>query len=175
MMDENRLFVIMGVAGSGKSTIGDAVAQDLGANYTDGDDLHPASNIEKMRLGIPLTDEDRWPWLARVGETLAKKHGVQLIGCSALKKIYREHITQCAGEPVTFVYLNGSKALIAQRMAERTQHFMPTSLLDSQFDALEIPSVPEKVIPVDISGSITDIAQTISDHIQQIRKMSHGQ
>lgn len=140
----------MGVAGCGKSSVGAALASRLGAIYLDGDDLHPAENIDKMSRGEPLTDEDRWPWLTRVGQTLACEAGIRIVGCSSLKKRYRDLIRAQAAGPVVFVHLSGSRALIAGRMAARAGHFMPTSLLDSQFAALEPPGPEEGAITVNI-------------------------
>ena len=160
-----RLYVVMGVAGSGKTSIGESVAEQIGGTYIDGDDYHPQSNIDKMASGDPLTDEDRWPWLEIISNELARMQGIGLVGCSALKKSYRDFITKNAGEPVQFLYLNGSKDLIAQRMAARTGHFMPTSLLDSQFEALEEPDGSENAISIDISGTEPDVVMLIVEAI----------
>lgn len=156
-----RLFVVMGVAGCGKTTIGECVAEKLGGSYIDGDDYHPKSNILKMSQGEALNDEDRWPWLEIVAAELAKSDGLSLVGCSALKRSYRDFISKKAGEPVCFIYLDGSKELIASRMAARTGHFMPTSLLDSQFEILEVPLESENKIAIDISGSLNDVVKLI--------------
>lgn len=161
-----RLYVIMGVAGSGKSSVGAGVAAAIGGMYLDGDDFHPKANIDKMAEGTALTDEDRWPWLARVGAALAQINGIGLIGCSALKQSYRDYITQHAGEPVKFIYLEGPKEMIAKRMTEREGHFMPTSLLDSQFAALEVPQDSERHIKVDISGSKQDVIAVVAEYIR---------
>ena len=143
-------IILMGVAGCGKSSVGEAISARTGIAYRDGDDLHPAANVEKMRAGIPLTDEDRWPWLDEVGRELADKAPL-IIGCSALKRVYRDRIRALAGGPVTFVHLAGSRDLIAGRMAQRTGHYMPLSLLDSQFAALELPQPDEGALTADIS------------------------
>ncbi|WP_206601912.1 gluconokinase [Oceaniglobus indicus] len=144
-------YVIMGVAGSGKSSIGAALADALGGEYVDGDDLHPPSNIAKMSRGEPLNDDDRWPWLDLVGQRLgAPADGDLLIGCSALKRSYRDRIRAAVGGPVVFLHLTGERAVIEDRMAAREGHFMPTSLLDSQFAALEPPGADEAAIAVDI-------------------------
>ena len=158
-----RLFVVMGVAGCGKSTIAEGIAEALKGTYLDGDSFHPPSNIAKMSAGEPLTDDDRWPWLATFARELADRNGPVVGACSALKKSYRDHITKEADEPVLFIYLNGSKELIASRMNARTGHFMPPSLLDSQFDALEIPGPGELAISVGIStGPDQIVATTLS-------------
>jgi gluconokinase len=155
--------VIMGVAGCGKSSVGEALAGRLGIPYRDGDDLHTPQAVEKMRQGIPLTDDDRWPWLDRVAATLVNEAPV-ILGCSALKRAYRDRIRARTGGPVTFVHLSGSRDLIASRMAARTGHYMPTSLLDSQFAALEPPGRDEAII-VDIDQSLPSIVDAILSQI----------
>lgn len=154
-----RRIVIMGVAGCGKSSVGEALSARLGIPYRDGDDLHTPAAVAKMRAGTPLTDDDRWPWLDRVATVLATEAPV-IVGCSALKRAYRDRIRQGAGGPVRFVYLAGSRALIAGRMAARTGHYMPTSLLDSQFAALEPPG-PEEALTVDIDQPLAAIVDAI--------------
>lgn len=139
-----RRLVIMGVSGCGKSSVGARLAARLGLNYRDGDDLHPPENVAKMRAGMPLTDGDRWPWLDRVGQVLLAEAPV-IVGCSALKRAYRDRIRTAAGGPVTFVHLAGSQEVIAARMALRQGHYMPLSLLDSQFAALEPPAAEEAI------------------------------
>ena len=139
-----RRLVIMGVSGCGKSSVGARLAARLGLNYRDGDDLHPPENVAKMRAGMPLTDADRWPWLDRVGQVFLAEAPV-IVGCSALKRAYRDRIRTAAGGPVTFVHLAGSQEVIAARMALRQGHYMPLSLLDSQFAALEPPAAEEAI------------------------------
>ena len=139
-----RRLVIMGVSGCGKSSVGAGLATRLGLNYRDGDDLHPPENVAKMRAGMPLTDADRWPWLDRVGQVFLANAPV-IVGCSALKRAYRDRIRTAAGGPVTFVNLAGSQEVIAARMALRQGHYMPLSLLDSQFAALEPPAAEEAI------------------------------
>ncbi len=153
-------IILMGVAGCGKSSVGDAISARTGIAYRDGDDLHPAANVEKMRSGIPLTDEDRWPWLDQVGRELADKAPL-IIGCSALKRVYRDRIRALACGPVTFVHLAGSRDLIAGRMAQRTGHYMPLSLLDSQFAALELPQPDEGALTADISQPLDALVDGI--------------
>jgi gluconokinase len=152
-------LVIMGVSGCGKSSVGQALSQSLQVPYRDGDDLHPPANVEKMRAGMPLSDADRWPWLDRVAATLAAE-APMIIGCSALKRAYRDRIRARAGGPVTFIHLAGSRDLIAARMAERQGHYMPLSLLDSQFAALEPPG-PDEAITVDIDQSHAAIVAAV--------------
>ncbi|MEQ8480389.1 MAG: gluconokinase [Hoeflea sp.] len=162
-----RMIVIMGVAGSGKTTVGKALAEATGIVFRDGDDLHSQGNIEKMASGIPLTDEDRWPWLERVGTTLAEAAGDVAVGCSALKRSYRDRIRQKANGPVTFVYLQGSKDLISRRMSEREGHFMPTALVDSQFAALEPPGPDENAIAIDISEPGAQLVARLKEHFME--------
>ena len=152
-------LVLMGVAGCGKSSVGAALSAVLAVPYVDGDDLHPVANVEKMRRGEPLTDADRWPWLDQVADCLHTKAPV-IIGCSALKRAYRERIRNGAQGKVAFVHLSGSRAVIAARMAARTGHYMPLSLLDSQFAALEPPS-PDEALSVDIDHPLPQIVAQI--------------
>lgn len=156
--------VLMGVAGCGKSSVGAALAPVLRAGYVDGDDLHPPENIARMRAGIPLTDADRAPWLAAVGRLLAPP-GRRIVGCSALKRAYRDLIRAQAGAPVVFVHLAGSRALIGGRMAARTGHFMPASLLDSQFAALEPPGPDEAALTADIGQPLPDLVAFIASRL----------
>lgn len=150
----------MGVSGSGKSTVGELLAERLDVPFTDADDLHPITNVDKMSKGIPLDDDDRWPWLAVVGQTLAQatRSGL-IVACSALRKSYRDAIRREA-PGTSFVHLTGSRDLLASRLGKRESHFMPASLLDSQLDALE-PLAPEEGITVDIAGRPADIVERI--------------
>jgi carbohydrate kinase (thermoresistant glucokinase family) len=141
-------IVVMGVSGCGKSSVGLALAEALGARFIDGDDLHPEANKAKMAAGIPLNDEDRWPWLDLVGEALAESNTI--VACSALKRVYRERILAAA--PGTFfVHLHGTRELLAQRMGARPDHFMPVSLLDSQLNTLELLDADEPGVMLDIA------------------------
>jgi gluconokinase len=152
-------LVIMGVAGSGKSAVGAALSARLGIPYRDGDDLHPAANVERMRAGVALTDDDRWPWLDRVAGVLRDEAPV-IIGCSALRRVYRDRLRDGAGGPVRFVHLAGDARLIAARMAQRTAHYMPTSLLDSQFAALEPPG-PDEAQTYGIDRPLEDLVTAV--------------
>jgi gluconokinase len=163
-----RLFVVMGVAGCGKSSIGEALAIHMGGLYLDGDTYHPAANVEKMSRGEPLTDEDRWPWLERFASEMKQRNGIVIGGCSALKRSYRDRITASAGERTIFIHLAGSRELIRSRMSARTGHFMPTSLLDSQFATLEPPALDEDAITVDINAPIDTIVSNISAALHNI-------
>jgi gluconokinase len=154
-----RRVVIMGVAGCGKTSVGEALGRLLAVPYTDGDALHPAANVAKMSAGVPLTDDDRWPWLDAVARRL--RDGAPLIiGCSALRRAYRDRIRAGAGGPVRFVHLSGSRAVIAARMAARKGHFMPPALLDSQFATLEPPG-PDEAITIDIDQPLDAIVAQI--------------
>lgn len=143
-------YVAMGVSGCGKSSVGTAVADALGGQFIDGDDLHPPQNIAKMAQGHPLNDTDRAPWLEQIGQTLCMQQDVTVIACSALKRSYRDIIRRASGKQVTFLHLSGTRQVIANRMAARSNHFMPPALLDSQFAALQPPSWDEGAITVDI-------------------------
>jgi gluconokinase len=163
------VLVIMGVSGSGKSTVAGVLAGRLGWDLAEGDDMHPAGNVAKMAAGQPLDDEDRWPWLARVAEwirahTEAGCPGV--ITCSALKRRYRDPLR---GEHVVFVYLAGAPDQIANRIAARHGHYMPPALLGSQLEALEPPGADENAITVNISGSPSQEAGEIMAAIPQLR------
>ncbi|TXI12400.1 MAG: gluconokinase [Rhizobium sp.] len=164
-------IIIMGVSGSGKSSIGEGVAARLGIHFIEGDALHPAANVEKMSKGIPLTDEDRWPWLERIGReisaSLAKGEGVA-VTCSALKRIYRERLRAAAGGHLHFIYLEGSKELLTKRMGERKGHFMPTSLLESQLETLEVPTGEPDVVTVDIDDTIEGIVDASIRNLKAI-------
>ena len=157
-------LVIMGVSGCGKSSVGVGLATELGLIYRDGDDLHPLENVAKMRAGVALNDADRWPWLDRVGWIL-KTQAPVVVGCSALKRAYRDRIRAAAGGSVCFVHLAGSKDVIAGRMAQRQGHYMPLSLLDSQFAALEPPGAEEKAISVSIDQPLNAIVAAIMRHL----------
>jgi carbohydrate kinase (thermoresistant glucokinase family) len=149
------IAVVMGVSGSGKTTIAALVAHALGCQFQEGDDLHPPANIDKMRGGIPLADADRMPWLQRIAEEIDgwRARGESgVLTCSALKRAYRNIIIG-ARKDVALVYLKGSYDLIHRRMLARHEHFMPVALLDSQFASLEEPLPDEHAITVDIGGA----------------------
>jgi gluconokinase len=145
--------VVMGVAGCGKTSVGEALAAALAVPFTEGDKLHPPSNVAKMSSGTPLTDDDRWPWLEMIGLALKGDNG-QIAACSALKRSYRERIAARAGRPVSFIFLDGSREILEKRMHERKGHFMPASLLDSQLATLERPAPDERALRLDIDQPV---------------------
>ena len=155
----------MGVSGSGKSTVGAALAQRLRVPFVDADTLHPAANIAKMAAGEPLDDDDRYPWLERVGEWLAAHRDGGVVGCSALKRAYRDKLrAHCPG--VEFLHLSGSAELIGGRLAARTDHFMPAALLRSQLDTLEPLGPDEAGMTVAIGRGVDEI---IGDVLKRLR------
>ncbi|ATY34777.1 gluconokinase [Sphingomonas psychrotolerans] len=139
----------MGVSGCGKSTLGTLLAEALGCPFLEGDDFHAREAVAKMRGGQPLTDEDRWPWLARLGEATARSaadHGMAVAACSALRRCYRDRLRTTIGLPVRFVLLENDRNRLLERLADRAAHFMPVSLLDSQLATLEPPLADEAAI-----------------------------
>ena len=162
-----RILVIMGVSGSGKSTVAGALAKRLGWPLAEGDDFHSPENVAKMHAGTPLTDADRMPWLKTIAgwiETRLKAGQSGIITCSALKHSYRDLLM--GGHPeVRFVYLKGSPAVMAEHLAGRHGHFMPASLLASQFDALEEPGTDEPVLTVDAGQPVEAIVTEIVERL----------
>jgi gluconokinase len=161
-------LIVMGVSGSGKSTVAELLGKRLGWRFEDGDGFHPASNVEKMRAGHPLTDEDRWPWLNAIADEIARvcdRGEHVIIACSALKHAYRDVLMR-GRDDVRFVFLKGTKELIAERLAQRKGHFMPTGLLTSQFDTLEPPEPSEHVITVSIDETVEAIVDGV---VRQLR------
>jgi gluconokinase len=161
--NDTHAVVVMGVSGSGKSTIASMLAQRLHWVYEDGDWFHPKANIEKMHHGEPLNDQDRWPWLHAIAEWIdatrrAGGHGV--VACSALKRVYRDILIGDRPD-VRLVFLKGDFDLITRRIAARADHFMPSTLLESQFTALQEPQADERPIVVSIAPHPRDIVETI--------------
>ncbi len=156
----------MGVTGCGKSTVANAWANVIDAQYIEGDDCHPAVNVEKMSRGEPLDDTDRWPWLETFARAMESKPGFVVGSCSALRYDYRRLIERTAGEPVLFIHLEGSRELIAGRLASRRGHFMPAGLLDSQFAALESIQADELAIVVDIDQNCDAIIASLASEMQ---------
>ena len=167
-------LIVMGVSGSGKSTIAAALAERLQWTFEDGDRFHPKSNVAKMSAGHPLTDEDRLPWLQAIADEIDRvctAGGHVVMACSALKRVYRDILVHGRND-IRIVFLNGSQALIADRLAKRKNHFMPPGLLDSQFKTLEPPQADERPFTVPIDAPV----QTIVDNIAaQVATQSTGQ
>lgn len=161
------LYVIMGVAGSGKSTIGAQLARALDIEFIEGDDLHPPDNVQRMAAGIPLTDDDRHGWLIAIAARLrdAKRAGTGLVvSCSALKRSYRDLLRSVGAADARFVYLAGDRGLLAERMATRRGHFMPASLLESQLATLEEPAADERAWVCDIRETPDTIVADLVGH-----------
>ncbi len=161
------VIVLMGVSGCGKSTTGAALSRSLGWPFRDADSFHPPANVEKMSRGMPLTDEDRWPWLDAIAQWIGERcaageHGI--VSCSALKRAYRDRILSLRSD-VRLVYLKGEKGLIGQRLRGRKNHFMPASLLDSQFATLEEPGAEEGALIVSVAMSPRRVAGAIIERL----------
>lgn len=165
-MTTAKAFVVMGVSGSGKTTVGQALAARLGCPFYDGDDFHPPENIAKMASGTPLNDTDRAPWLARL-QNLLHEHVMRgetaVLACSALKRRYREQL-QANNQGVIFVYLQGDFDLIWARMQTRPHHYMKPAMLQSQFEALE-PPAPDEAIIVHVGEEVAQIVANIQEHL----------
>lgn len=163
-------LIVMGVSGSGKTTIGEQLAARIGWRYEDADIFHPASNVAKMSAGQPLTDEDRWPWLRAIADEIDRAIAAGervVIGCSALRRVYRDLLVHGRSD-IRIVYLDGTQDLIAGRLGARKGHFMPPGLLASQFRTLEPPAPDEHAVAVSIDAE----AETIVDDILRQLKLS---
>src|SRR4051794_5481920 len=161
-------IVVMGVSGSGKSTVGAALAQRLRVPFADADDLHPAANVAKMVAGEALDDGDRFPWLEAVGAWLAEHRDGGVIACSALKRAYRDQLRQHAGA-TRFVFLEATREVIERRQASRLGHFMPVSLLGSQLATLEPPPPDEHAVVIDVDQGVDAIVQAYVDAVDAER------
>jgi carbohydrate kinase (thermoresistant glucokinase family) len=162
-----RVMIVMGVSGVGKTTVAEELAKRLGWAFSDGDAFHPPANVEKMRGGTPLTDDDRWPWFriiaAEIDRHRAEGKGF-VIACSALKRAYRTILME--GRPdVRLVYLKGSRELIMRRLQQRKGHYFPANLLDSQFETLEEPDSSEHALTVPIDGPVARIVDDIAQQL----------
>lgn len=151
-------LVVMGVTGCGKSTVGSAIAAAIGARFCDGDSLHSAASVEKMRRGEPLTDEDRWPWFGRIAGFLNSGEGHAVIACSALKRAYRDYLRREVGG-LHFLFLDAPPDLVTQRVSTRQNHYMPASLVASQFAALERPDDESRVTTVRADKPLDEIVR----------------
>ena len=168
-------LIVMGVSGSGKSTIAASLAERLDWQYEDGDKFHPHSNVEKMSAGHPLTDDDRRPWLQAIADEIdrvARASGHIVVACSALKRSYRNILIHGRND-VAFIYLDGTHELIAERLGQRKGHFMPPGLLDSQFTTLEIPTTEENAIAVSIDAPVAAIVDDIVTKLDVRRKLGN--
>ena len=159
---DRRVILVMGVAGSGKSTLGVRLAASLGARFVEADDHHPRANREKMRAGIPLEDADRAPWLESLAQAIAaaaRESGLVVCACSALKRAYRDRLQRLVSIPLFLVHLNADPRLLRERLAGRRDHFMPSSLLDSQLATLEPPAPAEEGVSLDAALPIEDLLE----------------
>ena len=161
-------LILMGVSGSGKTTIGQQLAARIGWRYEDADTFHPASNVAKMSAGQPLTDEDRWPWLRAIADEIDRAVAAGervVIGCSALRRVYRDLLVHGRSD-IRIIYLDGTRDLIAGRLGERKGHFMPPGLLTSQFKTLEPPTPDEHAMTVSIDAPVDSI---VDDILKQLK------
>ena len=161
------VIIICGVAGAGKTTIGQLLAQELAWEFYDADDFHSVANIAKMKSGVPLTDEDRQPWLDKLRELIeqclvARKNAV--LACSALKKAYRDRLR--VSEKVKFVFLRGNRRNITEQLQQRREHFMNPALLDSQFEDLEEPQPSERALWLELGRSPRDLVELIKTKLK---------
>ncbi|WP_380778821.1 gluconokinase [Sphingomonas sp. R86520] len=164
-------IIVMGVSGSGKSTLGAALAQRLGCDFLEGDAFHTADSVAKMRAGHPLDDHDRWPWLDRIANGLhdaAKADGTAVAACSALKRVYRDRLTQAVGIPLLFVFLDTTDSgELARRLVRRAGHYMPASLLTSQLDTLEKLGPDERAVTLDAEDAPDMLCATALDWVRR--------
>lgn len=173
--EQNSTFcalITMGVSGSGKSTIANALGHRFGWTVEDADQFHPESNVTKMSAGIPLTEDDRWPWLRAIAAEIGRKRAADtsiIIACSALKRAYRDILVQ-GHRDTRIVYLRGYKDLISDRLRARKDHFMPPGLLDSQLKTLEEPTADEHPLVVDIDATVDEIVDRIVARLDRNRK-----
>ena len=158
-------FIVMGVAGCGKSSVSAMLAERVNATVIEADDLHGTENIEKMARGEALDDDDRWPWLSRVAKEMQTSTTPVFTSCSALRRVYRQYLLDNVGSPIGFIHLHTDREVIAERMSNRTGHFMPLSLLDSQFQILEPLQSDEMGVTVDISQPLDKV---VGDAMQYV-------
>ncbi len=170
-------IVLIGVSGSGKSTVAKRLAPALGGSYLEGDDYHSSANVAKMRAGTPLTDADRWPWLDKLGAAIAE-HGAGgrtvVVACSALRRAYRDRLSEAARRPLVFVHLTIDPATLRARMQARRQHFMPTALLDSQLKTLEPLAADETGTTIAETGTALQTVEAIARWLR-LRDAGHLQ
>ncbi len=159
-------IIVMGVSGSGKSTVGEKLAEALNLPFLEGDSLHPKSNVDKMASGIPLQDEDRWPWLDKIGERMATAEQGLIVSCSSLKKSYRDRLRAAVGGQLAFVFLDGSFEVLHEHMGHRTGHFMPVTMLESQLATLESPVGEPLVFRADV---VDPIEKIVAESLEWLR------
>lgn len=162
-------LIVMGVTGCGKTTVGALLAGRLNAAFLDGDDYHPASNVAKMSSGQPLSDDDRWPWLDRLGDVMEQAvmdRGRVVLACSALRRVYRDRLVHACAEPPMFIHLAGNRTLIHDRMAARREHYMPVGLLDSQIATLEPIEKDEQAITLETKAPADRIVSKIISDLE---------
>jgi gluconokinase len=162
----NLHIIVMGVSGSGKSTVGEKLAEALNLPFLEGDSLHPKSNVDKMAYGIPLQDEDRWPWLDKIGERMAVAEQGLIVSCSSLKKSYRDCLRAAVGGQLAFVFLDGSFEVLHEHMGHRTGHFMPVTMLESQLATLESPVGEPLVFRADV---VDPIEKIVAESLEWLR------
>jgi len=163
-------IIIMGVSGCGKSTLAAALAEELACPFFEGDSFHSAENIARMRGGVPLDDMDRWPWLDRLGAAVAcgiHASGLTVAACSALKRTYRDRLRQAIGAPVSFVLLEANREELTRRLASRSDHYMPASLLDSQLATLQIPASDERALTLDSTKPPAVLTMQVAEWLAQ--------
>jgi len=158
-------IVVMGVSAAGKSSVASALSSRLGAPWVDADDLHPATNVAKMAAGIPLGDEDRWPWLDAVGARLVERENT-VVACSALKRVYRDRLRVARADTI-FVHLTAERAVLASIGAARYDHFMPPALLESQLSTLEPLEPDERGVVIDVESPLTEVVDRAADWISR--------
>jgi gluconokinase len=165
-----RAVIVMGVSGSGKSTLGSALARALDCGFLEGDQFHSDAAVARMASGIPLTDEDRWPWLDRLGQAIGAKvaaEGIVVAACSALRRVYRERLRKAIGAPVSFVLMDADRDELMRRMTGRTGHYMPPSLLESQLNTLERPDPDEGILALDSRQPVTSLCEQTLTWLQR--------
>jgi len=164
-MSSVKHFIVMGVAGCGKSSVSAMLAERVNATVIEADDLHGTENIEKMARGEALDDDDRWPWLSRVAKEMQTSTTPVFTSCSALRRVYRQYLLDNVGSPIGFIHLHTDRDVIAKRMSNRTGHFMPLSLLDSQFQILEPLQSDERGVTVDISQPLDKVVDDAMQYV----------